>query len=128
MEYPIGKFAELTGFSVDTLRYYENEGILESSQHENGRHFYDDEALAWAAIITKLKSTGMSLKDIKHYAELTRQGPETIEARMELLFAHSDSLLAERRDLDAKLMTLYDKIEIYNKMLKDWLIENVKKS
>ncbi|CAM3034820.1 MerR family transcriptional regulator [Lactococcus hircilactis] len=126
MEYSIGKFSELTGFSKDTLRYYEAQKIILSHQSENGRHLYTDDDVSWAKIVHKLKSTGMSIKEIKRYTLLTEKGQETIEERMELLFAHSEALLLERKALDEQLMTLYNKIEIYNKMLKSWLIENIK--
>lgn len=126
MEYSIGKFAKITAFSIDTLRYYDSVGIIPSKRTETGKHFYNENDIEWAKIVHKLKSTGMSIKDIKRYTLLTAQGSDTIEERMELLFNHSDALLAERKQLDEQLMTLYTKIEIYNKMLKSWLVDNIK--
>lgn len=37
MIYSIGTFSELTGFSIDTIRYYEKQGIILTKRDLNNR-------------------------------------------------------------------------------------------
>lgn len=44
--YSIGEFAEKTGLSIPTLRYYEQEKLIYSHREENNRRYYDDSDIA----------------------------------------------------------------------------------
>lgn len=62
MPYAIGTFSKLTDLSVDTLRYYEKEGIICPRRGANGRRVYSDEDKTWIDFIKKLKDTAMPIK------------------------------------------------------------------
>ena len=66
----IGAFAELTGISAYTLRYYEKKGLLFVKRGQNGCRNYLAEDREWVQFLCKLKATGMLLRDIKRYAQL----------------------------------------------------------
>ena len=70
----IGAFAELTGISAYTLRYYEKKGLLAVQRDQNGCRNYMEADKEWVQFLCKLKATGMLLRDIKNYARLRYAG------------------------------------------------------
>ena len=67
----IGQLAEQCGVSVETLRFYEKEGLLsEPPRSANGYRLYNSEAQATVGFIIKAKSLGFSLKDIAELISL----------------------------------------------------------
>lgn len=65
MAYPIGKLSKLTSCNIETLRYYEREGLLPPPPRgENGYRYYNDEAVSRVKFILHGKQLGFSLKDI----------------------------------------------------------------
>ncbi len=57
----------------------------------------------------RLRATGMPIRDTQRFAELRRQGDETIPARRALLEAHRTEVLELQRDVAA----VTDKITHY---------------
>jgi DNA-binding transcriptional MerR regulator len=63
--YTIGQISEKTGFSRDTLRYYEKVGLIPPpSRLENGRRVYSDEDIETLLLLSSLKSTGLSIEEM----------------------------------------------------------------
>ena len=60
--YGIGKFSQTVDLPIDTLRYYEKEGILKSRRNESNRRVYDSTDIKWINFIKRLKKTGMPIK------------------------------------------------------------------
>lgn len=61
----IGKLAELSGFSIDTIRYYEKIGLLEHTQRSGGGYrLYSNEHLRCLHFIAQSKTLGFSIKEI----------------------------------------------------------------
>ncbi|MGX7245805.1 MerR family transcriptional regulator [Enterococcus quebecensis] len=117
MNYNIGKFSELSGFSIDTLRYYEKEGLIITDRDHNNRRIFSERDITWIEFIKKLKMTGMKLKDIKLYAQLRYEGDETIQQRLDLLFNQSETLNEQKKEIDEYRDFLQNKIGIYQNML-----------
>lgn len=83
--YSISEAAKATGFSEDTLRYYEREGLLPGIARKGGRRLYTDANLRAVGLIDCLKKTGMTLADIREYVRLTTGGMRTVPKRLKLL-------------------------------------------
>ncbi|WP_432968529.1 MerR family transcriptional regulator [Dactylosporangium sp. CA-233914] len=100
MSYTPREVVERTGFTLDTLRYYERIGLLDSVERTSGgqRAFTDDD-LAWLGILRCLRDTGMPIARMLRYAELARGGDATFAERAELLEEHD-------RDIEAKIAAL----------------------
>jgi len=66
-KYTIGEVAKLSGISVKTLRYYEQEGILSPAMRnpENGYRYYSGSQLMQLMVIKDLKLFSVSLDDLK---------------------------------------------------------------
>ena len=84
---PIAAAAEQTGLSADTLRYYERDGLMlrPVPRGTSGHRRYEDADLSWIRLITKLRSTGMPIRDVRRYADLVRAGKGNEAERLELL-------------------------------------------
>lgn len=113
MEYSIGKFSEITGISVHTLRYYEKEKLIIPNRKDNGRRCYTDGDITWIAFIKRLKDTRMPIKEIQKYAYLRAVGDSTLQERMNLLINHRESLQKEIIAMQEHLKNLDTKIDFY---------------
>ena len=106
----IGEAAEKCGLSQHTLRWYERIGLLPAIERgSDGRRRYRDSDLDWLSLLTKLRATGMPVRDMQRYAELVRSGAGHAE-RLDLLVKHREEVrraLAAQREtlklLDAKI-------------------------
>ncbi len=89
MHYTPGEVAEKTGFSLDTLRYYEKIGLLDDiARNSGGRRVFSADDIAWLGILRCLRDTGMPIARMLRYAELARGGDETYAERIEVLEEH----------------------------------------
>ncbi|MFC5750092.1 MerR family transcriptional regulator [Actinomadura rugatobispora] len=87
--YSPAETAEKSGFSIDTLRYYEKIGLLSDiARNASGRRVFSDDDLAWLNMLRCLRETGMPIAEMLRYSELTRAGEETVQERIELLQTH----------------------------------------
>lgn len=120
MKYSIGQFAELSGFSIDTLRYYEKQKLLFPSRDKNNRRFYTEKDVAWISFISRLKKTGMSIKEMQKYAKLRYAGDQTIPERLVLLFNQLDNLHEEEQKINDNIKFVEQKIKTYLKTIGDF--------
>jgi DNA-binding transcriptional MerR regulator len=111
----IGRAAELTGLSPDTLRYYERDGLMLQpiGRSSTGHRRYTDSDLQWVRLVTRLRATGMPIRDVREYAALVRAGGGTERARLDLLLAHRSKVLAQLAEVQAHLQAIDDKIGLY---------------
>ena len=119
MKYSIGQFSELSGFSIDTLRYYEKQKLLFPSRDENNRRCYYEKDVAWIKFISRLKKTDMSIKEMQKYAKLRYEGDKTIPDRLVLLFNQLDNLHKKEKEIDDSISFIEGKIKTYLKTLGD---------
>ncbi len=76
----IGKLAELTTVNIETIRFYQREGLLkEPIKKANGYRYYDEEYISKITFIKKVKELGFSLKEIKELLEINRKPRVTCE-------------------------------------------------
>lgn len=106
--------AEQSGFSLDTLRYYERIGLLDNIERApSGHRRFRDDDLEWLGILRCLRDTGMPIAQMRKYAELTRHGEATMAERLSLLTEH-DARVQERISLlQAQHKHIQDKIAWY---------------
>jgi DNA-binding transcriptional MerR regulator len=110
----IGELAVLTGLSTHTIRYYERIGLLPPATRDGARHRdYDVSILTWIEFLGRMKTTGMPLRDMLHYARLRAEGPSTGPERRELLSRHRAEVAARAADLAICLTVLDAKIASY---------------
>jgi DNA-binding transcriptional MerR regulator len=114
--YTIKQVSEKTSLPPHVLRYYENEGLLPSiSRSRNGVRRYSDEDLEWIGLICCLKNTGMSIKQIKSFVELSVKGDKTLKQRVEMLQEHRKNVEAQIQEMHLHLKKVTCKIEKFSK-------------
>jgi DNA-binding transcriptional MerR regulator len=102
--------AEKCGLTQYTLRWYERIGLLDRVERTaDGRRRFSDADLDWLILVSRLRATGMPVRDMLRYAELVRSGAREQE-RIDLLREHRERVrqaLLEQQEclklLDAKI-------------------------
>jgi DNA-binding transcriptional MerR regulator len=113
----ISEMAAETGLTTSTLRYYEQEGLLlEQPDRASSTHRrYLPSMANWLTFITKLRSTGMPIRDIRRYADLARQGDQTTPQRLALLVEHRHHVLEQLAEVQRSLDAIDFKIATYER-------------
>ena len=117
--YKIGEISKITNLTIDTLRYYEKEGLITPARDQNNIRMYSDSDIRWIQFIKKLKQTGMPLKNIKEYSNLRDQGDSTINERLSLLYEQKQRLEQNSKQLEEHILFLNNKIDIYKAKMKN---------
>ena len=114
----IREAAAETGVSAHTLRYYERIGLLAPVERDLGGHRrFSEGDLGSVRFLTMLRATGMPIREMVEFVNLTRAGDHTIPWRVEVLERHRDALEARMADDEAHLAALDRKISIYRDLL-----------
>lgn len=96
MAYTIKEVAEKTGISPHTLRFYEKEGVLPpADRNASGVRRYTDPNIDLIETVQALRSTGLSLEEIKQYVVLYHAGDSKLQER-KLLLAHQKSKVEDQ--------------------------------
>jgi MerR family transcriptional regulator, mercuric resistance operon regulatory protein len=97
--YRIGEVADITGVSIDALRYYERRGLIKTPQRtDGGFRRYSTDALHRVSFIKQAQGLGLTLDDIQ---ELLR------EHRSQSACERVHALLLKRiGDVDARIKEL----------------------
>jgi DNA-binding transcriptional MerR regulator len=82
-----------------------------SSSHRR----YSDGDITWVEFLTKLRSTAMPIAKVREYVDLVRQGDESTPARLELLLAHRETVIAQLDEMTHSLAAIDFKIATYRK-------------
>lgn len=111
----IADAARATGLTTHTLRYYERDGLLLEpvDRASSGHRRYTEQDLGWISMITKLRSTGMPIREVRAYAELCRAGQGNEPERLALLRAHRIRVLAQLAEVQENLSAIEFKIGLY---------------
>jgi DNA-binding transcriptional MerR regulator len=115
----IAEAAERSGLSAHTLRYYERVGLIHPVERDPGGHRrYGLHDLDWLAFLTRLRRTGMPIRQMGDYAELVRAGSQTVARRRDMLERHRAAIQSQMAELEETVGVLDRKIEMYDEMEK----------
>lgn len=121
MDYSISQAAQMSGLSEHTLRFYDREGLLPNvSRTASGVRRFSDEDIEWLGMICCLKSTGMSIKQMRRFVELSVEGDSTLGARLDMLAEHKRNVEAQLADMQRHLNKVNLKIAHYRRKLDDY--------
>lgn len=117
----IAAAADELGISTDTLRYYERDGLLlrPVPRTSSGHRSYGEPDLRWITLVTRLRATGMPIREVRRYADLVRAGDGNEQQRLELLHAHRESVLRQLAEVTSHLSAIDHKIGIYEHRLEN---------
>lgn len=98
--FTIGQVAKQAGVGVETVRFYEREGLLpEPDRKESGYRQFDENVVDRLRFIRRAKDLGFTLKEVKELLSL-RLDPETTCA------AVKQRAEAKIADIDEKMRSL----------------------
>ena len=106
----IGHVARLAGVGVETVRFYEREGLLaEPERRQSGYRQYGDEVIQRLRFIRRAKELGFSLAEIRDLLNL-RDDPEAtageVRARAEAKVAEIEAKVRDLQRMKKALLTL----------------------
>ncbi len=92
-EYGIGEMARLSGCKVQTVRYYEETGLMPRARRNAGnQRRYDQTSLERLKFIRHCRNLGFSLEAIRELLSLSRDPARSCEAVDELASRHLASV------------------------------------
>lgn len=80
----IGEVAERAGVSVRALRYYEQQGLLDSTRTSGGQRRYGADAVGRVELIQRFYAAGLSSPTIRELLPCLDAGVSTPESRARL--------------------------------------------
>ena len=113
----IAEAADATGLTTHTLRYYERDGLLLDAvdRSPSGHRRYSEDDVGWIRMITRLRSTGMPIREVREYADLVRAGDGNEAERLQLLVAHRDRVRLQLAEVATHLEAIELKIGLYER-------------
>jgi DNA-binding transcriptional MerR regulator len=113
----IQQVASATGLGVHTLRYYERNGLIEPIERAaNGHRRYSAQNIAWIEFLTRLRTTGMPIRQMQQFAALVREKPDEVQGRRILLEIHRSAVQKRLAELGQHLAVIDWKIQHYQEM------------
>ena len=111
--------AERAGVSLDTLRYYEREGLIGPIARTAGGHrAYGDDDLFWIGLVTCLRDAGLGISELREFTSLLRSEGSASD-RVAFLQGHRRELQERKTRIDLALGVLDDKIAHYSEQSTD---------
>ncbi len=106
--------SDRTGVSIDTLRYYEREGLLQNvARATSGHRRYSEDDLLWVQVLRCLRDTGMTMEQLRHYCELGQQGDSTKTERRDILRSHRAEIEKQISERHEALRLVDHKLSFY---------------
>ena len=95
----IGAVAKRAGVPIDTIRYYEREGLLpEAPRRASGYRSYGEDAVAQLRFIRRAKELGFTLEEIRGLLALShdrQRGVKAVKQRAKACLAAIEARIAE---------------------------------
>ncbi|ENN5833750.1 TPA: MerR family transcriptional regulator [Campylobacter lari] len=118
MAYTVIEVEKLTGISSHTIRFWAKKNLFPFVyKDKNNVKYFSQKDIAWVEWIACLRTTGMSLEDIKEYIYLFPKGIKTAPRRKELLVDQYKKIQIEIKNLKKAQKKLKHKIEIYERII-----------
>lgn len=112
-ERSVTEVAELLGVSPHTLRYYERIGLVHVERDAGGHRVYDAAAVRRLLFLTRMRLSGMGIRDLQQYVELVEAGEGTVPERLDMLLEHRDTVRRQILELQVSLSAIEYKIATY---------------
>ncbi|MFK7856861.1 MAG: MerR family transcriptional regulator [Granulosicoccus sp.] len=113
------QMTDVTGVSIETLRYYEREGLLQAVERaSSGHRRYSSADVLWVQVLRCLRDTGMTIEQLRTYCKMGEQGDHTEPDRLALLLNHKRKVESDIIQMQASLELIDHKIGFYQNSIK----------
>lgn len=98
--FAIGEVSRLSGVNIETIRYYEREGVLPSPERSgSGRRMYSQDGLARIRFVKRSRDLGFSIAETRELLDLTAQAGQTCAQVKPIAQSHRDAVDEKIRQL-----------------------------
>lgn len=108
--FAIGEASRQSGVGIETIRYYEREGIVPAAERTaSGRRAYGREAIARLRFVKRCRDHGFSIADSRVLMSLSTESDTACEDAMQISARHLSEVrrkIAELQQLEAALEEL----------------------
>ncbi len=108
--FAIGKASRQSGVGIETIRYYEREGIVpKPARAPNNRRLYSAEDVNRLRFLKRCRDLGFPLAEARRLLDLAETAPANCQSALDLAGEHIANVrrkIAELRQLEAALMEL----------------------
>lgn len=126
--YSISQVSEILQIPSSTMRYYDSLNLLPQLQkNANGVRQFAQSDIDSLRVIECLKRSGLSMKEIKQFIELSQQGDASIEARRELFYDARENFAKKLAQMQETMKVLDFKCQYYDQALADGTETSVQK-
>ena len=115
--FKIGEISKLYDIGVDSLRYYEEIGIIKPRRSESGYRLYSEQDIGYLNIIRDLRDLGFGMETIKAYID-----NQNVDSTLDLLFKEIDAIdkrLTKLKELRENVTTRISNIDNAKKIKLD---------
>ena len=114
----IGELAARSGRSVHTIRWYDARGLIPGvTRDKGGRRVFTSRHVEWLGLLERLRTTGMSIAEMREYAVLVQQGSGSVDRQREILVAHRERIVATMNGWRSALQLIDAKLDYYAQWL-----------
>jgi len=100
LEYRRGKLAEISNVNLETIRYYENIGLLfEPNRSPAGHRLYSDDDLKRLTFVKRCRELGFTLDEVRNLLDLVDNKSYSCDQVRELTLEHLTDVNAKIRDM-----------------------------
>lgn len=115
MFYSIGEVAAMMNLSTHTLRFYDKEGLLPMMERSaSGIRLFKDADIERLKMIECLKTSGMSIREIKQFFDWYMEGDTSLEKRQKMFYDRKKSLMEQMAKLQKTLAAVNYKCWYYD--------------
>ncbi len=114
----IGELAARSGRSAHAIRWYDAQGLMPGVLRDAaGQRRFTSRHVHWLAFVDRLRSTGMSIAQIRAYTRLVQLGPRNLAAQRSLLAEHRERVASHIAAWQESLVLIDAKLAFYD----DWV-------
>jgi MerR family copper efflux transcriptional regulator len=109
----IGELAKKTGLTSHTIRFYEEEGLLDTRHVQRGTNnyrYYSEEAIERLKLIKQAQATGFTIAELKELAEAYDAGKLSKEQQVVSLRRKVETIGRQIADLELLQTVLLSKL------------------
>ncbi|MDR9855459.1 MerR family transcriptional regulator [Paenibacillus sp. VCA1] len=116
--FSISEVAKQLNLTVYTLRYYDKEGLLPFVERTaSGTRSFKESDIEALKIIECLKTTGMPIKEIKHFINWCAEGDTTLQQRYDMFLERKAAVEAQMEELKKTMEVIEHKCFYYKTAL-----------
>jgi DNA-binding transcriptional MerR regulator len=123
--YTVKEVAKMLDLSEHAIRFYTDKGLIPSLlRDQNNNRLFNEESVNWLIGVKILKQCGMSIEDIKNYADLCIKGDSTIQERFEIILRQKELAILRLQEAKSTVDYLEEKSNYYLNIIEGVIADN----